>query len=144
MTEEVSRPDNNELLQRLTPEQYAVTQMRATEPPFSGVYWDHHLPGTYQCVCCGRALFDSDTKFDSGSGWPSFFRPAADDRVTVSGDNSHGMQRTEVSCGACGAHLGHVFDDGPQPTGQRYCINSLSLDFCPIDPGSNASPTDQP
>ncbi len=144
MTEEVSRPDNNELLHRLTPEQYAVTQMRATEPPFSGVYCDHHVPGTYRCVCCGHALFDSDTKFDSGSGWPSFFRPAADDRVTISADNSHGMQRTEVSCGACGAHLGHVFDDGPQPTGQRYCINSLSLDFCPIDPGSNASPTDQP
>jgi peptide-methionine (R)-S-oxide reductase len=125
----MSTPDLKDLRAKLSPIQYAVTQKAATEPPFTGAYWDHHGKGTYRCVVCGEPLFDSGTKFESGTGWPSFYEPAVAENVEVREDRSLGMRRTEVLCRRCGGHLGHVFNDGPNPTGLRYCINSCALDL---------------
>jgi peptide-methionine (R)-S-oxide reductase len=115
----------------LTREQYEVTRRAGTERAFTGRYWNEKTPGVYKCVCCGEPLFDSDTKYDSGSGWPSFYAPLDEDAVELHRDTSHGMVRTEVVCARCDAHLGHLFPDGPEPTGQRFCMNSASLDLEP-------------
>jgi peptide-methionine (R)-S-oxide reductase len=120
---------NEEWKQALTKEQYEVCRLKGTEYPFTGKYWNCKEEGTYHCVCCGNELFESETKFDSGTGWPSFWAPISPDKVDLRRDISHGMRRIEVQCSKCGSHLGHVFGDGPHPTGKRYCINSVSLEL---------------
>ena len=123
------RKTDEEWRKELTPEQYHVARQKGTEPAFTGKYWDNHEKGLYRCACCGAELFQSDTKFESGTGWPSFYAPVDPDKVRTEEDTSYGMRRVEALCAQCDAHLGHVFPDGPKPSGLRYCMNSASLDF---------------
>jgi peptide-methionine (R)-S-oxide reductase len=139
MSDKVSKSDD-EWRKQLTPEQYAVARQKGTERAFTGKYWDCHEDGIYRCVCCGNELFDAGTKFDSGTGWPSFTAPLDPERVRLEVDRSHGMVRTEVLCGRCDAHLGHVFEDGPGPGGQRFCMNSCSLDLGKRPAGARSEP----
>jgi peptide-methionine (R)-S-oxide reductase len=122
----------------LTPQQYEVLRRQGTEPPFTGQYVHSKEDGIYRCAACGNELFSSDTKFDSGTGWPSFYEPSAAERIELRSDHGHGMTRTEVVCARCGSHLGHVFEDGPEPTGQRYCINSVSLELDSAGPAGES------
>ena len=131
MTDQKIAKSDDQWQAELTPQQYAVCRCSATEPPFSGKWYRHKAAGTYVCVACGAGVFASEAKYDSGSGWPSFFQPLTRQSVGLRQDDTHGMRRTEVRCAACESHLGHVFPDGPKPTGLRYCINSVALDFVP-------------
>jgi peptide-methionine (R)-S-oxide reductase len=128
MVEKINKPDA-EWARELTAEEFRITREQGTERAFTGKYWDSHTDGVYKCRCCGEPLFDSSTKFDSGTGWPSFFAPLTEDAIETEVDTSHFMKRTEIHCARCGCHLGHLFEDGPKPTGMRYCVNSASLNL---------------